>query len=261
MLIKESFTLSNQSALSGQLSFYAVYDGHGGRQAAIYTRDHLFQFLLAELEAGKGAKEALRSAFLQTDNTFIAACRGEEKDGESAADKEEHIESEKDSRPQPHAAAASASAASAAGLPPPINTSSSSSSSAGLDHDTSGTTAVAVLISHASHTLWVAHVGDSRAVLLSSSASASSPLVLPLTSDHKADRPDEVERIRAAGGFVVHKRVMGELAISRAIGDLDFKVAHSPPHCRRVYCASPPSSLPLSACAAVSGEGLSVRAG
>ncbi len=41
----------------------------------------------------------------------------------------------------------------------------------------------------------------------------------------QADRPDELERIRKAGGFVIHKRVMGELAISRAIGDKDFKAA------------------------------------
>jgi serine/threonine protein phosphatase PrpC len=34
---------------------------------------------------------------------------------------------------------------------------------------------------------------------------------------------DLPERIRRAGGFVVHKRVMGELAVSRAIGDMEFK--------------------------------------
>ena len=223
-MIKENFTLSNAHAsLAGPLSFYGVFDGHGGRQAAIYTRDHLFQFLLTELEQGKQPPEALRQAFLQTDSTFIAACRGDDKEGGS---KDEQMEKEKDSSatisPPPSASTSSASAAAPSNphVPPPINTSPSAStipSSSNLDHDTSGTTAVAILICHATHTLYVAHVGDSRAILLSSST------VSPLTNDHKADRPDEVERIRAAGGFVVHKRVMGELAISRAIGDMDFK--------------------------------------
>jgi protein phosphatase 2C len=63
----------------------------------------------------------------------------------------------------------------------------------------------------------VSHVGDSRAILCRKGSA------IQLTLDHKADRPDEIERIRKAGGFVIHKRVMGELAISRAIGDRDFK--------------------------------------
>lgn len=41
--------------------------------------------------------------------------------------------------------------------------------------------------------------------------------------DHKPDRDDELERIKRAGGMVIHKRVMGELAVSRAFGDQAFK--------------------------------------
>lgn len=32
-----------------------------------------------------------------------------------------------------------------------------------------------------------------------------------------------MERIKRAGGMVIHKRVMGELAVSRAFGDQAFK--------------------------------------
>lgn len=54
------------------------------------------------------------------------------------------------------------------------------------------------------------------------------PLLGPFSSmprqDHKPNREDEVERIKRAGGMVIHKRVMGELAVSRAFGDRAFKI-------------------------------------
>jgi hypothetical protein len=46
---------------------------------------------------------------------------------------------------------------------------------------------------------------------------------LLLSQDHKPTREDESKRIRDAGGFVINNRVMGELAVSRAFGDVDFK--------------------------------------
>jgi len=83
--------------------------------------------------------------------------------------------------------------------------------------NTAGSTAVVALVSPEQGKLWVAHVGDSRAVLCSDGTAKA------LTSDHRTDRVDEVDRIRAAGGFIVFKRVMGELAVTRALGDLDYK--------------------------------------
>jgi hypothetical protein len=46
---------------------------------------------------------------------------------------------------------------------------------------------------------------------------------LCMSEDHKPTREDEAKRIRDAGGFVINNRVMGELAVSRAFGDVDFK--------------------------------------
>jgi hypothetical protein len=51
--------------------------------------------------------------------------------------------------------------------------------------------------------------------------------VKELTSDHHPDRDDERIRVETAGGYV-HElsgvpRVNGQLAISRAIGDVSFK--------------------------------------
>ncbi|CAL4946613.1 unnamed protein product [Urochloa decumbens] len=77
-----------------------------------------------------------------------------------------------------------------------------------------GSTAVVAVVSP-THVV-VANAGDSRAVL----SRAGAPV--PLSVDHKPDRPDELARIEAAGGRVIYwdgARVLGVLAMSRAIGD------------------------------------------
>uniref|UniRef100_M4B5V9 PPM-type phosphatase domain-containing protein n=1 Tax=Hyaloperonospora arabidopsidis (strain Emoy2) TaxID=559515 RepID=M4B5V9_HYAAE len=82
-----------------------------------------------------------------------------------------------------------------------------------------GTTAVVVFTQ--GNEMFVAHAGDSRAVLVHRSGDVS-----VLTSDHKPNRPDERRRIQELGGSVVFWgvwRVEGILAVSRAIGDRMLK--------------------------------------
>ena len=66
--------------------------------------------------------------------------------------------------------------------------------------------------------LFCANVGDSRVVLCRNRGRA-----VEMTSDHKPTREDEAKRVKDAGGVILHRRVMGELAISRAFGDNSFK--------------------------------------
>lgn len=146
--------------LPGYLSFYAVFDGHGGNAASEYCRDHLFRNVVCELRKGGDTKAALKVAFAKTDDEFITSV--EEK-------------------------------------------------------ESSGSTAVVCLLHHSSRRLWVANVGDSRCI------GDDGELVVALSNDHKPTRPDEVERIKGMGGFIIHNRVMGDLAVSRAFGDQGFK--------------------------------------
>lgn len=44
-----------------------------------------------------------------------------------------------------------------------------------------------------------------------------------MSEDHKPTNKEETARITAAGGFVEFGRVNGNLALSRAIGDFEFK--------------------------------------
>jgi serine/threonine protein phosphatase PrpC len=77
-----------------------------------------------------------------------------------------------------------------------------------------GTTAVVALVG--GRMIYVANCGDSRAVLCRDGQA------IALTDDHKAAREDETARVEAAGGQILFwngVRVMGLLAVSRAIGD------------------------------------------
>ena len=69
--------------------------------------------------------------------------------------------------------------------------------------------------------LHIANVGDSRAILCRNicAASRSANNMEVLTRDHKPSDPHERSRIEAAGGDVIHDRVQGMLAVSRALGD------------------------------------------
>jgi len=69
-------------------------------------------------------------------------------------------------------------------------------------------------------TIWCANAGDSRVVL---ARSAGNEMCFPLSDDHKPDNAIEKNRIEAAGGFVEESRVNGSLALSRALGDFEYK--------------------------------------
>jgi len=70
--------------------------------------------------------------------------------------------------------------------------------------------------------LVVANAGDSRAVLCRAGRA------IALSDDHKPNNPGEKKRIEAAGGYVENSgpgqfRVNGNLNLSRALGDLEYK--------------------------------------
>lgn len=84
----------------------------------------------------------------------------------------------------------------------------------------SGTTATAVLIT--TYFMSCANAGDSRAIF----CSWQNGFVRPLSTDHKPSFPTEADRIERAGGIVNFGRVDGELAVSRALGDFEYKDYH-----------------------------------
>src|SRR6218665_190346 len=97
--------------------------------------------------------------------------------------------------------------------------------------DKSGTTAVCVLISP--RHLFFANCGDSRTVL------SRGGQVAFCTQDHKPINPIEKERIQNAGGSVMIQRVNGSLAVSRALGDFEYKNVQGKGQCEQLVSPEP----------------------
>jgi protein phosphatase 1B len=83
------------------------------------------------------------------------------------------------------------------------------------EKERSGTTAICAILTP--EHMFVANLGDSRGVVSRTTDDIFS------TEDHKPYNEKERERILKAGGSVMIQRVNGSLAVSRALGDFDYK--------------------------------------
>lgn len=100
-----------------------------------------------------------------------------------------------------------------------------------IGEDKSGSTAVCVMVSP--QHIFLANCGDSRAVL------SRDKQVAMTTLDHKPTNPTEKERIQNAGGSVMIQRVNGSLAVSRALGDFEYKNVPNRGPCEQLVSPEP----------------------
>jgi len=98
--------------------------------------------------------------------------------------------------------------------------------------DMKGCTANVILVK--GNTLYVANAGDSRSVAILSGGKAQE-----LSKDHKPDNEIELQRITKAGGNVFNGRVQGNLNLSRALGDLQYKSNKDIKPEEQMICAYP----------------------
>jgi len=194
------------------ISLFGIYDGHGGEYTSIYiskwlpyffqNRKEFFEYTnlsQSQRDDVKGIK-LLKTAFIAT---FL----------------------EIDEKLLAFNRLSSKNAAQAASN----GGDSSLVSGMMLKKERSGSTCVVVLITP-NHIL-CANAGDSRACFRRGGN------VLPLSFDHKPINAAEFSRIRNAGGIVSMKRVDGDLAVSRGLGDFQFKNRTDlPPERQKVSC-------------------------
>ncbi|KAK8537082.1 hypothetical protein V6N12_043261 [Hibiscus sabdariffa] len=176
--------------LKRPIHFFAVYDGHGGSHVAALCREKMHVLVEEEL--------------MRVNHT------GESERGVDSRSQEESWRSAmKRSFERMDAVATSTCACGSVGHRCGCHS---------MEVALGGSTAVVALLTP--EHIVVANCGDSRAVL------CRGGMAIPLSFDHKPDRPDERARIEAAGGrviFVNGARVEGILAMSRAIGDKYLK--------------------------------------
>lgn len=95
--------------------------------------------------------------------------------------------------------------------------------------DKSGSTACSTVVTP-KHILCI-NAGDSRAMYRTGGHT------IQLSFDHKPHNAEERARIEAAGGYVSMKRVDGDLAVSRCLGDFHYKSSPElPPDLQKVTC-------------------------
>lgn len=194
------------------VALFGVFDGHGGEQVAKFSERHLAEVLCGfpvNLEVRSQAStisSALTESFHKIDDLL--------REGRCVA--------ELQTLTNPPAEVAAQS-----GL---LNSGRS------VDPHQVGCTACVCAITE--DLLVVANAGDSRAVLCRAGAA------IALSQDHKPNLPGERRRIEAAGGSVQASgpgqwRVNGNLNLSRALGDLEYKKDKSRKPEAQIICSTP----------------------
>lgn len=186
------------------ISFFGVFDGHGGSEVAQFCRSNLHTALQRTEAFQKSEyKQALKESFLQMDVQMFS-----DEGRKELAEYDAGVAI----TPADYKAGLKQQGAQVASLGGPETANSGGAS----DADTqAGTTCVVAIV--ADNTLYCANAGDSRGVL------SRGGTAVEMSEDHKPVNDNERERIQNAGGFVQDGRVNGSLALSRAIGDVEFK--------------------------------------
>mmetsp|Transcript_673 Transcript_673/g.747 ORF Transcript_673/g.747 Transcript_673/m.747 type:complete len:301 (+) Transcript_673:60-962(+) len=155
---------------------FGVFDGHGGKEVALFVEKHFIEELLANANFKNGVyDQALTETFLRMD-VLLSTPEGKKE----------------------------------------LSFLKNGDDSKGYQADSfAGCTANVALI--AKGELIVANAGDSRCII------SSKGVAEEMSEDHKPELPRERERIQKAGGYITEGRINGNLNLSRALGDLEYK--------------------------------------
>lgn len=214
---------------------FGVFDGHGGPEVARFCQRHMGEEMQALPAFKKGAmKDALVASFHRMDEMLFNPATWKELEGlrDATGDSDgdgggpsgepnplELLRKWFDARRDGEVEGAPEGA----GAPNP---------EADLQ---AGCTAVVALMHQGQ--LYVANAGDSRAVACKGGKAEA------LSFDHKPTQETERHRIVTAGGFVSEiggvARVNANLNLSRAIGDLRYKINRSLPPSGQIITAEP----------------------
>lgn len=203
---------------------FGVFDGHGGREVAIWIKKHFTKELqtLKTFQQGN-LKAALTENFLRMDLIMVEPANKLELKAEAKKSKEDD---EKINRMQEKSEKNKQMDLFKQMMDPKGQE----------DCDISmftGCTACVVAVDEVNNTIVCANAGDSRAIL------CKKGVAYPMSIDHKPDMDSEKNRIYKADGWVSEGRVKGNLNLSRSLGDLEYKQNKKLPQEEQMITAFP----------------------
>jgi protein phosphatase 1G len=183
-------------------NIFGVFDGHGGKEVAVYVKKHFTEYLLNNQSfQANDIKKALVENFLKMDEIMV------EKNGKAELKYEAKKAKEEDDVQNKQTGKNSMDA-----FHQMVDPKTAPDADIAMF---TGCTACAVAIHEGK--IICANAGDSRAVL------SRKGVAYPLSVDHKPELEVEINRIEKAGGWVSDGRVKGNLNLSRSLGDLEYK--------------------------------------
>lgn len=184
--------LHNKVVRDQSVSFLGILDGHCGKRVADLGAKCLPEMFFSHPAIGDNNALAMVESILQADHSIYHTLSGKPDGGHSWS-----------------------------GFLAGGRTSSSAYGGHYSHFSESAPSGGSTLICAAVHgrMLYVACLGDARAVVL------DGKITIPMSEDHKPGNTKEIQRIQRCGGFVQFGRVCGVLAVSRALGDFEFKNA------------------------------------
>ena len=188
---------------SKQTQIFGVFDGHGGCEVAKFVSNHFVEEFLKNPNYIKNdIKKALEENYVKMDKLML------EKEGS-----EELLNEYKKSKEEAEKIKENNKNAQIEMLRQVIDPKEQPDAKISMF---TGCTAN-VLVIH-DNKLFFANAGDSRSVLCRKGQA------FPMSVDHKPSIPSELKRIEKADGWVSDGRILGNLNISRGIGDSEYKV-------------------------------------
>ena len=195
----ESINLGNQK----DTNLFGVFDGHGGREVSVYVGNHFTEeFIKNDSYMKNDIKSALENTYLKMDEMMLSEEGRKELIEECKKSKEDSMKLRENTKNSQIELLREA-------IDPKEQPDAKISMFTGC---------TACVLCVKDKKLYFANAGDSRSILCKNGDAYA------MSVDHKPELPNELKRIEKAGGWVSDGRVLGNLNLSRSLGDSEYKI-------------------------------------
>ena len=189
---------------NSNLDIFGVFDGHGGKEVSNFVKNHFIQeFMNNQNTKYENIPNSLIETFLKMDELMKSPKGKEELTELNKISKEEDDEQDKKNKKNnekdfyKYLDPKNAEDCDIANI--------------------TGCTACVSVINEKNKRMYFANAGDSRAVI------CKNGIGYQMSHDHKPDSAKEKNRVYKSGGWVNEGRIMGNLNLSRSLGDFEYK--------------------------------------